>query len=80
MVRDAIDCFLLGWKPELEIQIGRAEKFKKIAGRAIREERNLTARNELRRENRQHSLAQEVEKISYNNRDFAKPNRINLAR
>ena len=46
----------------------------------MREERNLTARNKLRRGNRQHSLFQEVEKSSYNNREFVKANKINLAR
>ena len=70
--RDAIDCFLRDLKPESEIRIGRADKLDKIVERAIREERNLTARNKLRRGNRQHSLFQEVEKLSYNNRDFAK--------
>ena len=48
--------------------------------RAIREERNLTARNKLRRGNRQYSLFQEVEKSSHNNQEFAKTNKINLAR
>ena len=43
--RDEIDCFRTGLKPELEIRIGRADKFNKIVERAIREERNLTARN-----------------------------------
>ena len=43
--RDAIDCFLRGLKLELE----------KVE-RTMREEINLTPRNELRRENRQHSL------------------------
>ena len=78
--KDAIDCFLRGLKPELEIRIGTANKFDEIVERAIREERNLTARNELRRGNRQHSLVQQVEKSSYNSRDFAKTNKINLAR
>ena len=50
--RDAIDCFLRSLKPELEIRIGRADKFDEIVERAIREERNLTVRNELRRRNR----------------------------
>ena len=59
-------------KPELEIRIGRADKFDEIVERAIREERNLTSRNELRRENRQNSLFQEVEKSTHNNREFAK--------
>ena len=48
--RDTIDCFLRGLKPELEIRIG-AYKFNKIIQRAIREKRNLTARNELRKNN-----------------------------
>ena len=52
--KDAIDCFLRGLKPELEIRIGRADKFDEIVERAIREERNSKARNELRRGNRQH--------------------------
>ena len=78
--RDAIDCFLRGLKPEIEIRIGTASKFDEIVKRAIREERNLTARNELRRGNRQHSLFQEPEKSAYNNREFAKTNKINLAR
>ena len=77
--RDVIDCFLRGLKPELEIRIGTADKFDEIVERAIREEWNLTARNELRRRNRQHSLFQEVEK-SHNKREFAKTNKINLAR
>ena len=77
---DAIDCFLRGLKPELEIRIGRANKFDEIVERAIREERNLTARNKLRRGNRQHSLFQEAEKSTHNNREFAKTNKINLAR
>ena len=64
----------------MEIRIGTANKFDEIVERAIREERNLTARNELRRGNRQHSLVQEVEKSSYNSRDLAKTNKINLAR
>ena len=75
-----IDCFLRGLKPELEIGIGTADKFDEIVERAILEERNLTARNELRRGNRQHSLFQEVEKSSYNNREFAKTNKIKIAR
>ena len=75
-----IDCFLRGLKPELEIRIGTAYKFNEIVERAIREERNLTAKNELRRGNRQHSLFQEFEKSSHNNREFAKTNKINLAR
>ena len=54
--RDAIDCFLWGLKPELEIRIGTANKFDEIVERTIREERKLTARNELRRGNRQHSI------------------------
>ena len=58
--RDAIDCFLRGFKPELEIRIGWADKFDEIVERAVLEERNLTTRNELRRGNRQHSLVQEV--------------------
>ena len=62
MEKDAIDCFLRGLKPELEIRIGRANKFDEIVERAIRDERNLSARNELRRGNRQHSLFQETEK------------------
>ena len=70
--RDAINCFLRGLKPELEIRKVTAGKFNEIVERAIREERNLTARKELRRGNRQHSLFQEVEKSSYNNRDFVK--------
>ena len=78
--RDAIDCFLRGLKPELEIRIGTADKFDEIVVRAIRKKRNLTARNELRRGNRQNPLFQEVEKSSHNNRDFAKTNKINLAR
>ena len=78
--RDVIDCFLRGLKPELEIRIGRADKFDEIVERAIREERNLTARNELRRGNKQHSLFQESEKSPYSNREFAKTNKINLTR
>ena len=78
--RDAIDCFLRGLKPELEIRIGIANKFDEIVERAIREERNLTARNELRRGNRQHPLLQEVEKSTHNNREFADTHKINLAR
>ena len=74
------DCFLRGLKPELEIRIGRANKFDEIVERAIREERNLNAKNELRRGNRQHSLFQEAEKSTHNNRKFAKTNKINLAR
>ena len=74
------DCFVRGLNPELEIRIGRANKFDEIVERAIREERNLTARNELRRGNRQHSLFQEAEKSTHNNREFAKTNKINLAR
>ena len=35
--RDVIDCFLRGLKPELEIRIGRADKFEEIVKRAIRE-------------------------------------------
>ena len=54
--RDAIDCFLRGLKPELEIRTGTANKFNEIVERAIRKDRNLTAKNELRRGNRQHSL------------------------
>ena len=77
---DAIDCFLRGLKPELEIRIGRANKFDEIVERAIREERNLAAaRNELRKGNRQHSLFQEVEKSTHNNQEFTKRNTINLA-
>ena len=64
----------------MEIRIGTANKFVAIVEKAIREERNLRARNELRRGNRQHSLDQEVEKSSYNSRDFTKTNKINLAR
>ena len=78
--RDAIDCFLRGLKPKLGIRIGRADKFDETVERAIREERNLTARNELQRGNRQYSLFQEVEKSSHNNREYAKTNKINLAR
>ena len=70
--RDAIDCFLRGLKPELEIRIGTANKFDEIVERAIRKERNSTAKNELRRGNRQHSLFQEVQKSSHNNGEFAK--------
>ena len=77
--RDVIDCFLRGLKPELEIRIGRADKFDEIVERAIREERNLTARNEVRRGNKQHSLFQEPEKSPYINQEFAKTNKINLA-
>ena len=33
--RDAIDCFLRCLKPELEIRIGRADKFDEIVERAI---------------------------------------------
>ena len=54
--------------------------FFRVVERAIREERNLTARNELRRGNRQHSLFQEAEKPAHNNREFAKAIKINLAR
>ena len=72
-------CFLRGLKPELEIRIGKADKFDEIVESAIREEKNLTARNELPRGNRQHSLVQKIEK-SYNNRNFAKTNKINLGR
>ena len=79
MERDAIVCFLRGLKPELEIGIGTANKFDEIVERAIREEINLTARNELRRGYKQNSLFQEVEKSSHNNREFAKTNKINLA-
>ena len=75
-----IDCFLRVLKPELEIRIGRADKFDEILERAIGEERNLTDRNELRRGNRQHSLFQESKKSPYSNREFAKTNKINLAR
>ena len=75
-----IDCFLRGLKPELEMRIGRVDKFDEIVEIAIREERNLTSRNELRRGNRQNSLFQEVEKSSHNNREFAETNKINLAR
>ena len=75
--RDVIDFFLRSLKPELEIRIGTADKFDEIVERAIQEERNLTARKELHRGNRQHSLFQEVEKSSYNNREFAKTNKIN---
>ena len=78
--RDAIDCSLRDSKPELEIRIGTADKFNEIVERSIREERDLIAKNELRRENRQHSLFQEVEKSTLNNREFAKTNKINLAR
>ena len=74
-----IDCFLRGFKPELEIRIGRVDKFDEIVERAIREERNLTARNEVRRGNKQHSLFQEPEKSPYINQEFAKTNKINLA-
>ena len=35
--RDAIDCFLPGLKPGLEIRIGRGNKFDEIVERAIRE-------------------------------------------
>ena len=70
-----IDCFLRGSKPELGIRIGTAEKFNEIVERLTREERN-----ELRRGNRQHSLFQEAEKSSHNNGEFAKTNKINLAR
>ena len=75
-----IDCFLRGLKPELKIRIGTADKFDEIVERAIREERNSTAKNELRRGNRQYSLFQEVEKSTHNKREFAKTNKINLAR
>ena len=74
--RDVIDCFLRGLKPELEIRIGRADKFDGIVERAIREERNLTARNELRRGNRQHSRFQETEKSPHSNPEFAKANMV----
>ena len=57
----------------------KADKFNEIVEREIREERSLTAGKELRRGYRQHSLVQEVEKSSYNNKDFAKTNKINLA-
>ena len=78
--RDAIDCFLRGLRPELEIRIGKANKFDEIVERAIREEKNLTARKELRRGNRQHSSFQEAEISTHNNREFEKTNKIILAR
>ena len=62
------------------MRIGRADKFDEIVERAIREERNLTVRNKLRRGKRQHSLFQEVKKSSHNNREFAITNKMNLAR
>ena len=79
MERDAIDCFLRGLKPELELRIGRPNKFVEIVEKAMREERNLTARKELQRGNRQHLLFQKAEKSTHK-REFAKTNKIKLAR